>query len=66
VKKTFLVAVAACALVGGSTSAQPPADCKPNTLNIPGAPYPCIFPDGRVMFRVAAPDAKAASVRAST
>ncbi len=63
VKKTLLVALAACAFVGGSTSAQPPADCKPNTLNIPGAPYPCIFPDHRVMFRVAAPDAKAVRVR---
>jgi hypothetical protein len=26
-------------------SAQPPADCKPSSLNVPGAPYPCVFPD---------------------
>lgn len=32
-------------------------------LNIPNAPYPCIFPDNRVMFRVAAPDAQKVSVR---
>ena len=40
-----------------------PADCKPNPLNIPGAPYPCIYPDNRVMFRVAAPDAEKVRVR---
>ena len=43
--------------------AQPPADCKPSSLNIPGAPYPCIFPDRRVMFRVDAPDAQKVRVR---
>ena len=42
---------------------QPPADCKPNPLNIPGAPYPCVYPDNRVMFRVAAPDAQKVRVR---
>ena len=42
---------------------QPPADCKPNSLNIPGAPYPCIYPDNRVMFRVAAPEAQKVRVR---
>ena len=43
--------------------AGPPADCKPNALNIPGAPYPCIYPDNRVTFRVAAPDAQKVRVR---
>ena len=52
-----------CAGVGATAWAQPPADCKPNALNIPNAPYPCIFPDGRVMFRVAAPDAQKVRVR---
>ncbi|HET7221381.1 MAG TPA: alpha/beta hydrolase-fold protein [Vicinamibacterales bacterium] len=52
-----------CAGVGANAWAQPPADCKPNALNIPNAPYPCIFPDGRVMFRVAAPDAQKVRVR---
>jgi enterochelin esterase family protein len=32
-------------------------------LNIPGAPYPCVYPDRRVAFRVAAPDAKKVQVR---
>ena len=42
---------------------SPPADCKPSALNIPGAPYPCIYPDNRVTFRVAAPDAQKVRVR---
>ncbi len=46
--------------------AQPPADCKPSSLNIPGAPYPCVFPDHRAMFRVAAPDAQKVRVRVGT
>ena len=59
------VAVLACAWVSVGTSAwgQPPADCKPNSLNIPGAPYPCIYPDNRVIFRVAAPEAQNVRVR---
>ena len=59
------VAVLACAWVSVGTSAwgQPPADCKPNSLNIPGAPYPCIYPDNRVIFRVVAPDAQKVRVR---
>lgn len=46
--------------------AQPPADCKPSSLNIPGAPYPCVFSDHRVMFRVSAPDAQKVSVHVGT
>jgi enterochelin esterase-like enzyme len=42
---------------------QPPADCRPNALNIPNAPYPCILPDNRVTFRVAAPEAQKVRVR---
>ena len=34
-----------------------------SALNIPGAPYPCIFPDHRVTFRVAAPDAQKVRLR---
>jgi enterochelin esterase-like enzyme len=52
-----------CACVSTSAWAQPPADCIPNALNIPGAPYPCIFPDHRVRFRVAAPDATKVRLR---
>jgi enterochelin esterase-like enzyme len=63
VKQTIFVAVLACTCVAGVAWAQPPADCTPNALNIPSAPYPCIFPDGRVMFRVVAPDAQKVVVR---
>lgn len=45
---------------------QPPADCKPSSLNIPGAPYPCVFPDHRAIFRVSAPDAQKVHVRVGT
>jgi len=38
-------------------------ECKPSALNIPGAPYPCVYPDHRVAFRVAAPDAQKVQVR---
>lgn len=40
-----------------------PNDCKPSSLNIPGAPYPCIFPDRSVAFRVEAPQAQKVQVR---
>jgi enterochelin esterase-like enzyme len=63
VKRTLLLAVFASALMSAVAWGQPPADCKPNALNIPNAPYPCIFPDSRVMFRVNAPDAQKVSVR---
>jgi enterochelin esterase-like enzyme len=49
--------------VGGPAWGQPPAECRPNALNIPNAPYPCISPDHRVTFRVAAPDAQKVRVR---
>ena len=65
-KQTTIAAIiaGACLWVGGASAPeQPPADCKPNALNIPGAPYPCIFPDNRVMFRVSAPDAQKVRVR---
>jgi enterochelin esterase-like enzyme len=42
---------------------QAPSDCKPSSLNIPGAPYPCVYPDGKVMFRVEAPNAQKVQVR---
>lgn len=62
-KKTVLLAALACACMFGRAWAQPPADCKPNALNIPSAPYPCILPDNRVMFRVIAQDAQKVTVR---
>ena len=63
-KRTLAGLVAgACVAVGTGVWGQPPPDCRPNPLNIPGAPYPCIHPDNRVMFRVAAPDAQQVRVR---
>lgn len=50
-------------LASGICWAQAPADCKPSALNIPGAPYPCVFPDHRATFRVSAPDAQEVRVR---
>jgi enterochelin esterase family protein len=50
-------------LTCGLYQAQAADECKPSSLNIPGAPYPCIHPDRRVTFRVAAPDAQKVQVR---
>jgi hypothetical protein len=58
-KAALVLTVLACGLCGGQTA----DDCKPSSLNIPGAPYPCIYPDRRVAFRVAAPDAQKVQVR---
>lgn len=57
------IAILLVLLTAGICAAQPPADCKPSSLNIPGAPYPCVFPDHHAIFRVAAPDAKSVRVR---
>lgn len=38
-------------------------DCMPSTLNIPGAQYPCVYPDKRATFRVEAPNAKTVQIR---
>jgi enterochelin esterase-like enzyme len=63
VRRTVFILALTCCCTGARAWAQPPAECAPNALNIPGAPYPCIFPDGRVMFRVAAPNAQKVTVR---
>jgi enterochelin esterase-like enzyme len=63
VKQLLLLTLVVWAGTPNVAGAQPPADCKPNALNIPGAPYPCVLPDNRVMFRVAAPDAQKVRVR---
>lgn len=62
-KTTLTAAAFALLSVCAPALAQPPADCKPNALNIPSAPYPCVFPDNRVLFRVAAPEAQKVVVR---
>jgi enterochelin esterase-like enzyme len=41
---------------------QAPPNCIPNPLNVPGAKYPCILPDSRVMYRVVAPNAQSVRV----
>jgi enterochelin esterase-like enzyme len=63
VKKVIVMACLACVSVCTNASGQPGADCRPSALNIPGAPYPCIDPDRRVTFRVAAPEAQKVRVR---
>lgn len=34
------------------------SDCIPSALDIPGAKFPCEYPDNRAMFRVIAPGAQ--------
>lgn len=58
-KSALLFATVACGFCWG----QAADGCKPSSLNIPGAPYPCVYPDHRVAFRVAAPDAQKVQVR---
>lgn len=60
-KKGVIVLIALLAAVAGW--AQVPAGCQPSSLNIPGAPFPCVFPDHRAAFRVSAPAAQAVTVR---
>ena len=58
-KTTFILAVLSCGLCWG----QAADECKPSTLNIPAAQYPCVYSDNRVTFRLAAPDAQKVQVR---
>src|SRR6478672_5412896 len=58
------IQILSLALLGCSAClAQGADECKPSSLNIPGAPYPCVYPDRRVMFRVSAADAQKVQVR---
>jgi enterochelin esterase family protein len=54
-----VLALLACGLCWG----QATDECKPSTLNNPGARYPCVYPDGRATFRVVAPEAQKVQVR---
>ena len=58
-KATLILVALGCTLCWG----QAAEDCKPSVLNIPEAKYPCVYPDNRAMFRVAAPDAQKVTVR---
>ena len=60
---SVVLAGAAAIALSAPAYAQVPAGCAPNALNIPGAPFPCIYTDGRVTFRVSAPDAQKVRVR---
>ena len=51
------------ALLGSALCWGQANECKPSSLNIPGAPFPCVHPDRRVTFRVQAPDAQKVQVR---
>ena len=53
--------VVAMLLPGGQLFAQPADDSKPASTAVLNAQYPRVYPDGRVLFRLAA--AKAASVQ---
>jgi len=56
--KPIILALLACAI-----GLSQPDGCVPSSLNIPGAPYPCVFADRKVAFRVNAPDAQKVQVR---
>jgi enterochelin esterase-like enzyme len=57
-KPVYLVVFLGIVCLGQSAE-----DCQPSSLNIPGAPYPCVYPDRKVAFRVYAPDAHKVQVR---
>jgi len=57
--KRLIFPLLACGLCWG----QAKDGCRPSSLNIPGAPYPCVHPDRSVTFRVQAPDAQKVQVR---
>ena len=52
------VLLAIVSLAGSAGWAQAPADSKPATTNVSGAQYPRVSSDGRVTFRIKAPDAQ--------
>ena len=57
--KTLAFLLLGCSVCWGQT----PDECRPSSLNIPGAPYPCVYPDHRATFRLLAPDAQKVQVR---
>jgi hypothetical protein len=52
--RVFTLALLVCTLCRGQTTDE----CKPSTLNIPGAQYPCVYPDHRATFRLVALNAQ--------
>jgi len=58
--RTLALLLLSCGVCWGQTPAD---ECKPSTLNIPGASYPCVYPDHRAAFRLVAPDAQKVQVK---
>src|SRR6478735_9101797 len=56
-KLTLVALGILAALTPRPASAQAADTCVPSALNVAEAKYPCVYPDNRVLFRVAAPDA---------
>src|SRR3982750_1040889 len=44
-------------VIGALAFAQPSEESKPATTNVLNAQYPRVYPDGRAMFRLGAPNA---------
>jgi enterochelin esterase-like enzyme len=57
--RTLAFLLLGCSVCWGQTTDE----CRPSTLNIPGAQYPCVHPDQRVTFRLEAPEAQKVQVR---
>ena len=63
--RTTAAALAFVAALAAHTAwaQQPAGECAPSVTNIPEAKYPCIYPNGQVLFRVVAPDAQKVRIR---
>lgn len=57
-----VVSAVVLALGVSAVRAQTADDAKPSSANVPGAEYPRSSPDGRVTFRVKAPDAHTVAI----
>jgi len=62
--KRVLVAIGVLTALGAPPArAQSADECVPSALNVHEAKYPCLYPDHRALFRVAAPDAQKVRLR---
>jgi enterochelin esterase-like enzyme len=57
--RTIAFFLLGCSVCFGQTTDE----CRPSTLNIPGAQYPCVHPDRTATFRLEAPEARKVQVR---
>ncbi len=57
-KSLLVLSILACGWCWGQVA----SDCTPASTNIPGAQYPCVYPDNRVTIRLTAPDAQKVQV----